>query len=224
LQQFALLGEDKEPHTKAASLLLLMQPAGLEKHDVKLEKEVSFFLFVIREGDEPQALNGWHSVKLLGGGVKMSIITDEKGNVFVDFQRMTEKEFERSDLDAPLTHSLVVVKCQDKFLMMFNKWRKSWELPGGVIEPGESPKDCALRELFEETNQKINHIEFIGLMKFHLQPSFHGPERTEYGALFYAELSELASFAENDEAAEITLWDGTSDIGAIQVIDKKFLN
>jgi hypothetical protein len=38
------------------------------------------------------------------GGVKMSIVTDEKGNVFVDFQKMMEEELEQLDLDAPLTH------------------------------------------------------------------------------------------------------------------------
>jgi 8-oxo-dGTP diphosphatase len=60
-------------------------------------------------------------------------------------------------------------------------------------------------------------------MKCELQPSFHGPKRTEYGALFYGELNELADFIENEEAAAIILWDGFSDIGHIEEIDRKLI-
>ncbi|WP_413407654.1 hypothetical protein [Paenibacillus amylolyticus] len=60
-------------------------------------------------------------------------------------------------------------------------------------------------------------------MKFRLQPSFHGPERTEYGALFMGELCQLDDFVENDEASSIILWDGTSEIGDIAEIDRKLI-
>ncbi|MNY60902.1 hypothetical protein D3C86_1975180 [compost metagenome] len=60
-------------------------------------------------------------------------------------------------------------------------------------------------------------------MKFRLQPSFHGPERTEYEALFSGQLSQLDDFVENDEAKSIILWDGSSDIGQIAEIDKKLI-
>ncbi|MGC5773857.1 hypothetical protein [Paenibacillus pabuli] len=78
--------------------------------------------------------------------------------------------------------------------------------------------------MFEETNQIIDTAEFKGLMKFRLQPSFHGPERTEYGALFMSELDQLDGFVENDEASSIILWDGTSEIGQIAEIDRKLVD
>lgn len=153
----------------------------------------------------------------------MAIITDGNGNIFLDFLTMQEEEIVKATLDAPLTHALIVVKCQEKYLLILNKWRMAWELPGGVIEQGETARECAVRELLEETNQKVNDVAFKGLMKFDLQPSFHGPKRMEYGALFYCELDSLVDFIENDEAVSIILWDGSSDIGHIEEIDKKLI-
>ncbi|WP_164545596.1 NUDIX domain-containing protein [Paenibacillus albus] len=153
----------------------------------------------------------------------MGIVTDQKGNVFTEFLPIQEQELEGFDFDAPLTHALLVVRYEGKYLMMFNKWSQYWELPGGVIEAGESARECAIRELYEETNQIVSDLTFKGLMKFDLQPSFHGPERTEYGALFYAELGAPRDFVENDEAAKIIWWDGRSEIGDIDEIDRKLL-
>ncbi|GMK37356.1 hypothetical protein PCCS19_04090 [Paenibacillus sp. CCS19] len=91
----------------------------------------------------------------------MSIVTDAKGNVLLDLIKISESELSTRELDAPFTHALIVVRCQGKSLMMFNKWRSSWELPGGVIESGESARDCVCRELYEETNQTVSDIIFI---------------------------------------------------------------
>jgi len=38
----------------------------------------------------------------------------------------------------------------EKFLMARNKDR-GWEMPGGEVEPGESPEDAMIREFLEET-------------------------------------------------------------------------
>lgn len=102
---------------------------------------------------------------------------------------------------------------------MFNKWRKNWKLPGEIIDEGETVRECAVRELFEETNQTVSNLTFKGLMKFQLKPD----DRIEYGALFSGEIINLNPFIDNDEAEQIILWDKVTDIGSIGEIDKKLI-
>lgn len=149
------------------------------------------------------------------------ITTDNKGNIFLEFIKVPESELEHIELDAPLTHALIVAKHNNKTLLMFNKWSKSWTLPGGVIEAGETPSECAVREMYEETGQKAEQVRFAGLMKFDLQPDFHGPHRVEYGALFAGVVENPTEFVKNDEAEKIVFWDGTEDIGAFELVDRK---
>ena len=48
------------------------------------------------------------------------------------------------------------------FLLMRHADR--WDLPKGHVDPGESNKECALRELEEETGITVDDIEVDGLI------------------------------------------------------------
>ena len=122
-------------------------------------------------------------------------------------------------MDFPITHSLIVARNKDGFLLMFNSWRQQWEVTGGIIEPGETLRECALREMLEETNQIPERIEFRGLMKFTLKNG-----KTEYGGLFSVDIDTERPFVVNNEANRIIYWDGKTDIGYINEIDKELLN
>lgn len=67
------------------------------------------------------------------------------------------------------------------------------ELPAGVVEPGESPEDTALRELTEETGYRAGRIE--RLLRFFPSPGF----LTERMHAFRAEDLEQASPAPRDD-------------------------
>jgi len=50
--------------------------------------------------------------------------------------------------------TVICTSYQGKWLLSRHKKRSTWETQGGHIEPGETPMDCAGRELFEESGVK----------------------------------------------------------------------
>lgn len=149
----------------------------------------------------------------------MSIVTNKNGDIFEQFLEIEEDKLHQLNLDFPITHSLVVARNKTGFLLMFNKWKQKWEVPGGILEAGETLRECALREMLEETNQIPTKLHFRGLMKFILKNG-----NTEYGGLFSAAIDTERPFLENNEANSIIYWDGNQDIGYIDEIDKELLN
>lgn len=63
----------------------------------------------------------------------------------------------------------------DRFLLSQRRPTQShplkWELPGGKIELGESPKDALLRELREELDAQVN-VHQVWEVLFHAYPTF----------------------------------------------------
>jgi 8-oxo-dGTP diphosphatase len=117
-------------------------------------------------------------------------------------------------LDHPLTFALVVARHGGRALLVFNRWRQHWELPGGMIDPGETPRACAARELLEETGQAAGELRYRGLMRIRF-PSGNA----ELGALYATELPPLRPFAANEEVERIALWDGRENLGYVEEID-----
>jgi 8-oxo-dGTP diphosphatase len=77
------------------------------------------------------------------------------------------------------------------------KDRDTWETAGGHIEPGETPLDCAKRELYEET----------GATKFYIHPAFdysvHTATEASHGQVFFADIEELGELPADFEMAEV---------------------
>ena len=61
-----------------------------------------------------------------------------------------ENPFKRSNELGHITASGLVIH-NDKVLLIFHPFIKSWFQPGGHIDDGESPIDAAIREVYEET-------------------------------------------------------------------------
>jgi 8-oxo-dGTP diphosphatase len=146
--------------------------------------------------------------------VNLPIAVDVDGNELLEFRAGHEQDLNQLDADIPLPLSLVVGRYQGGVLLVFNHWRRRWELPGGMIDRGETPREAAVREFVEETGQDAPVVTYIGLATFRLQPD----NRLEYAAVYEAALNGLSPFQPNDEVDEIRWWDG-SDIPNLAVLD-----
>jgi 8-oxo-dGTP diphosphatase len=139
-------------------------------------------------------------------------INKNNGFKFIDFLVVEEDEI--YDYHR-LAGSYAVIKCKDQFLLCYNTWRKQWELPAGQREENETPKDCAIRELYEETGQIVSDLEFKGLLKVKNLSN----EEVKYNPVYFTTLEELQPFQKNRETSEIKLWDLKEQIGYMDYVD-----
>ena len=59
--------------------------------------------------------------------------------------------------------AIVVVKRDDDILLVLREDLEVWGLPGGMVEPGESSAEAAVREVYEETGVKISLDKLSGI-------------------------------------------------------------
>jgi len=115
--------------------------------------------------------------------------------------------------------TLCYVRQGGKTLMMHRIKKKNdmhqgkWNGLGGKFEPGETPEECASREIFEESGLQVRNLELKGLLTF---PGFANDEDW-YAFVFVAhdfegELIEspegVLSWIEDDKLFDLELWDG----------------
>lgn len=106
------------------------------------------------------------------------------------------------------------------YLIGFNNWRKQWEFPAGGIEKGETAREAAERELFEETHQRNTDLNFKGLFRV-MKPN--GEIRFQTIFLCYQDKLEPFIKTEDDEMSKIMLWDLKQDIGYVDECDLKMV-
>lgn len=108
--------------------------------------------------------------------------------------------------EVSLKYVVIFMKQGEDWVLVRHRERTTWECAGGHIEPGETPDEAAVRELYEET----------GAEEYTLQPlcvySVSSAELPEsYGMLYFAavekfgplpeyEMEEIRSFSELPQA------------------------
>lgn len=96
-------------------------------------------------------------------------------------------ELHKIDHDS-IKFAVLITKFNDQFIIISNKKRGGWEIPGGNREIGESILYTASRELFEET----------GAVKFELTPFGIYRWCGSFGMVFYAEVEEINTLPESE--------------------------
>lgn len=139
------------------------------------------------------------------------------GYTFLDCIKLPEK---KTTQFLPLQGSFALIECEQKYLLCYNTWRKQWEIPAGKREQNETPLECAVRELYEETGQLLNNMTFKGLLKVQKKED----KSIKFNPIFHTSVKKLQPFVENNETSKIKLWDLNEDIGTIDEVDFALLN
>lgn len=88
-----------------------------------------------------------------------------------------------------------------------------WNGLGGKLEPGESPEDCARREILEESGLEVKDLTWKGILTF---PGFSNDEDW-YAFVFVATVRDGAliespegdlRWIDNGKLLELNLWEG----------------
>ena len=115
--------------------------------------------------------------------------------------------------------TLCYLEKDNKILMLYRNKKENdyhegkWNAPGGKFEPGESPEECVIREMKEETGLTIKNPVLKGVITF---PMFDG-KNDWYVFLFRAfdftgEIIESPEgsleWIQVDELLNLNLWEG----------------
>lgn len=68
----------------------------------------------------------------------------------------------------PLTHQKEIFATQRGY----GDWKGWWEIPGGKLEPGETPEQCIVREIREELATEVKAEKILGVVDYDY-PTFH---------------------------------------------------
>ena len=121
----------------------------------------------------------------------------------------------------PIVGVGVLVKRADRVLLVrrrFDPGRGKWSIPGGLVELGETVRDAALREVYEETGLNVRLDRLLGVVDY--------IERDERGRVrFHYVLVDFLAYAEgrekvnpSDEFLEVR-WVKASEVKRYDITD-----
>ena len=89
-----------------------------------------------------------------------------------------------------------------------------WNGLGGKVKEDESPKECVIREIYEESGLKLNSVKFVGFLTF---PKFD-KEKNNWQVFVYVsdDFSEELidsnegnlEWIEDDKLFDLNIWEG----------------
>ena len=107
-------------------------------------------------------------------------------------------ESEHAEVATP-TFAVVLARASDGVVLVFSRYRRVWELPGGLIDAGESARGAAARELTEEAGCAAVNLAWLGIVEV-------DDGATHFGAVFACEVHDVPPAFQNEETVEIGRW------------------
>lgn len=116
------------------------------------------------------------------------------------------KEHRRVQTDFGIRVGAVVERDRSILLVRHQKPERApyWVLPGGRLEPGETIPECAVRELFEETELTVQFSEVLYVSEF-MREGRHTVDITVRATADLDEEARLGSDPEVEEGSDPTL-------------------
>ncbi len=108
--------------------------------------------------------------------------------------------------DQQFQYAVIPARFQEHWVFVRQKTKKTYELPGGRREKGETILATARRELWEETGARDFKLEQICAFAVSEKGTGPGPE-TSYGMLYLARIKDKARLPEDSEIGENILGD-----------------
>lgn len=88
-----------------------------------------------------------------------------------------------------------------------------WNGLGGKLEPGETPEECAAREIFEESGLRVKNLMYRGLLTF---PGFANDEdwyafvyvSTQFSGVLIDSPEGRLEWIDDSSLLDLNLWEG----------------
>lgn len=148
-------------------------------------------------------------------------ITNERGETLL---AMHAPDAPQGEAAGAIAAAIVLARHAQGVVLVHNRRRQVWELPGGFLDAGESPLQGALRELREEAGCEGVDLRLLGILEIDRPQAKFMAERRMRCALFGCAVASRVAPADAGEVDAVSFWRAGSMLSPISAIDAVLLD